>query len=244
MLLVSIMMITFFIPSASASEAVLMATTLPEIKEGYDRYFFLAQDDWFNESTDTIGIYWWSGTDACEEWPGYIANKADAENVYYYDVPEDVTAIIWNNYLDMIDEFGSPILGFPKRSDGLIIHNYAGTIDYNGMIAIARTEWIDNLDQRYPPCDWYYYYGDGCYGDVKNGDYTDCLCKEHDHYLAGDVDNDGVVAIIDATYIQRFLASIDVFSDVQKAQSDIDNDGKITITDATTIQHKIAKLCL
>ena len=233
MLLVSIMMITFFIPNALASEVVVTDSPLPEIKEGYNRYFFLANDSWFNEYTNVIGIYWWEGTGACEEWPGYIANKADAEKVYYYDVPEDVTDIIWNNYLVGITDTYS----YEMRTGMMGVVG-----DFDGKIAVARTEWIDNFDQYWPPCDWYYYYGGGCYGDEKNGDYTNCLCKDHEHYLIGDVDMDGVVTILDATYIQRVLASIDVFTDGQKVKSDVDDDGEVTIIDATAIQLYIAKL--
>ncbi len=57
--------------------------------------------------------------------------------------------------------------------------------------------------------------------------------------LIGDVDRDGAVTIVDATCIQRQLASLacEVF-DARAA--DVDADGKITILDATYIQRLLA----
>ena len=62
--------------------------------------------DWYNEFGKCAGIYWSTGSDTPDEWPGYMANKTDIENIYYYDVPEDVEYIIWNNnyYFDGSEE--------------------------------------------------------------------------------------------------------------------------------------------
>lgn len=59
-------------------------------------------------------------------------------------------------------------------------------------------------------------------------------------YTLGEVDNDGVITIIDATYIQKYLASLCDLSDGQKLASDTDKDGDITILDATRIQQYLA----
>lgn len=73
------------------------------------RYYFAMPNSWLNEYTDTAGVYWWSGTDACGAidgtggsvtWPGYKAQKSSVNNVYYIDCPKNVPTIIWNNYLD------------------------------------------------------------------------------------------------------------------------------------------------
>lgn len=60
-------------------------------------------------------------------------------------------------------------------------------------------------------------------------------------FLLGDVDDDESVTIIDATYIQRKLASLDnkVFID---NESDADGDGELTIIDATFIQRWLVQL--
>ena len=72
---------------------------------------------WYNEGSkstgDSIGCYWWGGTDAAGAldgsggslaWPGYRANKVTdeegIENLFYCTVPEDVKVLVWSNYLD------------------------------------------------------------------------------------------------------------------------------------------------
>ena len=59
--------------------------------------------------------------------------------------------------------------------------------------------------------------------------------------ILGDVDGDGEVTIIDATCIQRHLASIPTASYNEKA-ADADGDGSVTIIDATAIQRHLAQL--
>ncbi len=69
----------------------------------------------------------------------------------------------------------------------------------------------------------------------------------------GDVDNDGELSIIDATYIQRFLAKLYDFIQTyylvhldggngRISVCDFDRDGKTTIFDVTGIQRKLALL--
>ena len=60
-------------------------------------------------------------------------------------------------------------------------------------------------------------------------------------FILGDVDGDGEVTILDATFIQRYLASLYVESFNNDA-ADTDGDGEITILDATFIQRWLAGL--
>ena len=59
-----------------------------------------------------------------------------------------------------------------------------------------------------------------------------------DSYVCGDADGDGVVSIIDATAIQRKLASLTVSNFDEKA-ADVNGDG-LDILDATKIQRYLA----
>lgn len=59
--------------------------------------------------------------------------------------------------------------------------------------------------------------------------------------LLGDADGDGKVTVVDATAIQRELASIPVGSFNEKA-ADVDGDGNVTVSDATYIQSWLAEL--
>ena len=87
-----------------------------------------------------------------------------------------------------------------------------------------------------------------------NADYQDgYLVFNTDHFsvyvvteevslILGDVDGDGEVTIIDATFIQRYLASLAIPFEMNEATADTDGDGEITIIDATFIQRHLASL--
>ena len=64
----------------------------------------------------------------------------------------------------------------------------------------------------------------------------------NDTPLRGDADKDGIITIMDATRIQRFIAGgFDV--DIDEAAADADLDGSVGILDATRIQRFIAAMC-
>ena len=58
----------------------------------------------------------------------------------------------------------------------------------------------------------------------------------------GDVDGDDLVSILDATLVQKQLASLQSFSKLQKFLGDVDNSKTTDIIDATMIQKKLASL--
>ena len=62
-----------------------------------------------------------------------------------------------------------------------------------------------------------------------------------DEIILGDADGDGKVTVLDATAIQKKLASIEPASFSEKA-ADVDGDGKVTVLDATLIQKWLANL--
>jgi|GEM_PF-1081738 len=57
----------------------------------------------------------------------------------------------------------------------------------------------------------------------------------------GDIDSDGNITIVDATFIQRHCAEIILLSSQQLSASDTDCDSKITVLDATYIQFFLAQ---
>lgn len=71
--------------------------------------------------------------------------------------------------------------------------------------------------------------------------YTFPPCEDGSGYVIGDADADGKITILDATAIQRTLASLPVASFDEKA-ADADEDTKLTILDATAIQRHLAAL--
>ena len=60
-------------------------------------------------------------------------------------------------------------------------------------------------------------------------------------YLLGDADGDGLVSILDATAIQRMLASFmtDGFDSIA---ADTDGDGTVTVFDVSLIQRRLADM--
>lgn len=56
----------------------------------------------------------------------------------------------------------------------------------------------------------------------------------------GDVDNDGDITIVDTSFIQRYLAGIELFDADQLKYGDVDGDGDVTIVDGTYIQRWLA----
>lgn len=167
----------FSLISVSAEDDESGLSSLPEVKEGYNRYFFLLPEDWFWDPSNTVGIYWSEGTDAPESWPGYKAHKADVDNVYYYDVPTDVENIIWNNFYENVD-ISASLSRYNKRTDYVPTSDTLNEISYNGMIAVVNPNWKENKESGnlYPPCDWYLYHDNGEYSDIVTSE------KEDTHY--------------------------------------------------------------
>ena len=56
-----------------------------------------------------------------------------------------------------------------------------------------------------------------------------------------DVDRDDEVSAMDVTHIQRNLASLEDFDDVQKVIADVDGDGKMSVVDSTWISRWLVK---
>lgn len=57
----------------------------------------------------------------------------------------------------------------------------------------------------------------------------------------GDIDNDGELKVADVLAIQKYLALINVFSVIQRAQADFNGDGAVSVADVLAIQKVIAK---
>ena len=58
--------------------------------------------------------------------------------------------------------------------------------------------------------------------------------------LLGDADNNGTVNINDVTAVQRSLAELEVFTELQQAGADVNQDGTVDVSDATAIQMYLA----
>ena len=70
------------------------------------------------------------------------------------------------------------------------------------------------------------------------------MCFKYESYEVGDVNLDGVIDIIDATTVQKYLAGLITLDDTALENADADGDGSIDIGDVTAIQKYIAKLTI
>ena len=59
--------------------------------------------------------------------------------------------------------------------------------------------------------------------------------------LYGDVDNDGVVSVMDANTIQRYIDQAITLTDLQLLAADVNLDGVVSVIDATLIQNYLGK---
>ena len=85
-----------------------------------------------------------------------------------------------------------------------------------------------------------YYSMTDIYGNVT--DVTDIVKASASTVILGDVDGDGMVTILDATFIQRQLAGLPLPFEFNETPADTDEDGTITIVDVTYIQRWLADL--
>ena len=58
----------------------------------------------------------------------------------------------------------------------------------------------------------------------------------------GDVDGDGEVTVMDATLVQKYIASLETLTDSQFNVADVNGDGEISVLDATQIQKIVVNL--
>lgn len=147
-----------------------------------NRYYFYMPEDWDNVISESAHIYWWEGTDnSFDYWPGYYAHSDNISGLYYYDVPKDVTTIIWSNgatdNTGIYDMFTSPA----KQTPNINTEGYkAGECELypDGIASFDNMIYVMNYDELYTELEgttaggsWYYYYGDGEYGTTpEKGD--------------------------------------------------------------------------
>jgi len=72
--------------------------------------------------------------------------------------------------------------------------------------------------------------------------FDNCNVYNNSNVLKGDVNGDGMINIIDATEIQKYLASIIEFDNQAKKSADFNGDSFINVVDATGIQKYLVNL--
>ncbi len=228
----------------------------PDYVEAHNKY----APSWYNGYTDTPAIYWW-GTDIFNPSSslGYTLEKADSDDVFYGDVPTAVKSFYFHNNVEIVRDSNDPKFKCAMKTRNISARGYEPDKydeNYDQMIYVVDPEVIvygddDPLFENIPFAgEWYYYYGDGCYGTTKDGNIENCIRDDHyddngnhitNEFIIGDVDGDGEVSIMDATEIQLIVAKLKPMVE-SITVADADCDGQISVLDATAIQLKIAKL--
>ncbi len=163
-------------------------------EEWSNSYYGKYAESWYNEHTNIAGVYWWDqNTLNPKSWPGYTIEKGDSECIFYADVPQTVDYLIFNNALD--GGINSSFDIYYKDRQSSMVQCYAdeeyteyypiGEKNFDNMIYVMNPSLNNENDLVVGPTqyggDWYYYYGDGCYGETKDGNSSHCLRDDHNH---------------------------------------------------------------
>ena len=161
---------------------------------GTYRYYFAMPNTWLSEYTDTAGVYWYNGTDACGavvgsgsdiRWPGYKPQRENCQydnyGVYYVDCPTDVPQIIWNNYTDGSEDKTAPIYQTAKQT------NDANTEFYVADDSdLYDQDWFDEMEESFN-------------GDkAKLGDFADNFFYDEVYDLGFALNFDNMIFVVPA----------------------------------------------
>ncbi|MBQ8057693.1 MAG: hypothetical protein IJ275_05095 [Ruminococcus sp.] len=158
--------------------------------ETYSQY----ADSWISRYSDEPVVYWWNSEIIKPEWMGYTMEKGDCDGVFYADVPKAVTTILYNNNIDYGRRLGENELFSACQTINIPCEYYDagesesypdGVESFDEMIFVVSPNdvtmgWMPAYPQYFSG-EWYYYYGGGCFGTVKDGSYSDCLRDDHTH---------------------------------------------------------------
>ena len=124
---------------------------------GTYRYYFAMPNTWLNEYTDTAGVYWWSGTDACGavdgsggsvSWPGYKPQRENCQydnyGVYFVDCPTDVHQVVWNNYINGGTDKEAPVYQAAKQANDACVEYYC-----DGDSDLYDSYWFAEMEESY-----------------------------------------------------------------------------------------------
>lgn len=126
---------------------------VPEDTQSTYRYYFAMPNTWLNAYTDTAGVYWWAGPDACVgdndvKWPGYKAQRegyqSNCYGVYYIDCPTNVPTIVWNNYIDGGMDRTSPLYSAAKQARDVSVEFCSV-----GDLELYSEEWFAEIEEIY-----------------------------------------------------------------------------------------------
>ena len=157
-------------------------------KKGADGY----AENWYNKYSKGASISWWDSKSVdSSNYPGNTMEHDKAADVYFADVPKDVTMISINNSLNRGYDKEALIHSLAKQIDPVPCEYYdpgenelypEGIDSFDNMIYVIDPDrYSERSSSKFYEGEWYYYYGDGCYGTAKDGNIDNCIRDDHDH---------------------------------------------------------------
>lgn len=161
--------------------------------------------NWYNIYNEVPSVYWWgTGQVDPEEWYGFTLENGDSDNVFYGDVPVDAAFVIFNNSIKGGMEYDDPSNDFGMTTLDVYCEFYGegenetypdGVDSFENMIFVVDPDSNEETElyNRYTADgEWYYYYGNGCYGIDENGesDVAACCIRDDHHDEEGNHSKD------------------------------------------------------
>ncbi len=167
------------------------------------------EHSWANEyneldGVNRAGIYWWQGSMNLNPWPGAKMTLVDAEQgIFSANVPyesDELTEIIFNNAVDGGTDKTTPQYAAAQQTVNVNCQGYEpgesdtmpeGTSkdNFDGCIFICKPAEVTTSEYSGKETffgDWYFYYGDGCYGKYAMSSdhftYVDEMCCNPEHH--------------------------------------------------------------
>ena len=181
-----------------------------------------------NKSGNTIRMDGDFSKDELVFWDGVLLlNMETGGRSYEYTKEEGNVLFFSSQFLETVED---------GEHELLVLNGDEFTV----MTVTVRDHFLSELSDKdlngYEEIDFFDYYDlykeyYAAYADIVYCDLDELLP------LIGDVDGDGEVTIIDATFAQRYATELTVpFTNDQMMLGDVDGDGEVTIVDATYIQ--------
>ena len=156
------------------------------------RYYFAMPSEWKTFTNAKACAYWWEGTDKCTNWQHSYQMKStsierqDGTKVYYIDVSDDVSNIIFSNGIDVgtgTGEDTSPNWGKSYQTNNISLEGYTrdessvfpdGIENFNNLVYVVNTN-DTSINQENGSVvfngEWYYLHTDGSWDDKAGSQY-------------------------------------------------------------------------
>ena len=160
------------------------------IKNKSKRYYFAMPKEWCTFSNATACAYWWDGEDSCDDWQNSYEmrpttiNTDDGSKVYYIDIDENITSIVFNNGIDLgqksEDEELPPNYGKACQTNAIYLQGYDPneTMIYpDGLDSMEKMIYVpDDIENESSGSkvyrgEWYYLHSDGKWDAEKGSVY-------------------------------------------------------------------------